>query len=75
MTKKVKLRSIVIGGVFTLLFVILVGRLYWVQVVNGAELLTKAEKLWADNKKSRLSGVRYWMRRAMCWPKTRRRLR
>ncbi|MFH5182827.1 hypothetical protein ACHHV8_09445 [Paenibacillus sp. TAB 01] len=46
MSKKIKLRSLLIGGLFTLLFVALVGRLYWVQVVDGAELLAAAQKKW-----------------------------
>ncbi|TDF96691.1 peptidoglycan D,D-transpeptidase FtsI family protein [Paenibacillus piri] len=46
MNKKVKLRSLLIGGVFTLLFVALVGRLYWVQVVQGAGLLSEAQEKW-----------------------------
>ncbi|MFE5319874.1 penicillin-binding transpeptidase domain-containing protein [Paenibacillus sp. NPDC056579] len=46
MNKKVKLRSLLIGGVFTLLFVALVGRLYWVQVVDGKELRAEAQKKW-----------------------------
>ncbi|MFD0682614.1 MULTISPECIES: penicillin-binding transpeptidase domain-containing protein [unclassified Paenibacillus] len=46
MYKKVKLRSLLIGGVFTLFFVALVGRLYWVQVVQGAGLLTEAQARW-----------------------------
>jgi penicillin-binding protein 2B len=50
MTNKVKLRSLLIGGVFTLLFVALVGRLYWVQVVQGAGLLLEAQKKWAEEE-------------------------
>ncbi|SDC73963.1 penicillin-binding protein 2B [Paenibacillus sp. UNCCL117] len=50
MTKKVKLRSLLIGGAFTLLFAVLVGRLYWVQVVQGAELLEQAKARWALDK-------------------------
>ncbi|SFK90719.1 penicillin-binding protein 2B [Paenibacillus sp. 1_12] len=47
MTKKVKLRSLLIGGLFTLFFVAIVGRLYWVQVVQGASLLSSAQERWA----------------------------
>jgi penicillin-binding protein 2B len=50
MTNKVKLRSLLIGGLFTLLFVALVGRLYWVQVVQGAELLSDAQEKWAKEE-------------------------
>jgi penicillin-binding protein 2B len=47
MNRKLKLRSLLIGGIFSLFFVALVGRLYWVQVVQGAGLLTKAQEKWA----------------------------
>ncbi|NHN28664.1 penicillin-binding transpeptidase domain-containing protein [Paenibacillus agricola] len=50
MTKKVKFRSLLIGGLFTLLFVALVGRLYWVQVVQGAGLLLEAQDKWAKEE-------------------------
>ncbi|WP_141333761.1 penicillin-binding protein 2 [Paenibacillus sp. tmac-D7] len=50
MTKMVKLRSLLIGGGFTLLFAVLVTRLYWVQVVQGEELLSKAKEKWAMDK-------------------------
>ncbi|WP_159883936.1 penicillin-binding transpeptidase domain-containing protein [Paenibacillus puerhi] len=50
MTKIVKLRSLLIGGAFTLLFAVLVVRLYWVQVVQGAELLAMAKERWALDK-------------------------
>ncbi|MBP1156283.1 MULTISPECIES: penicillin-binding transpeptidase domain-containing protein [unclassified Paenibacillus] len=53
MTEKVKLRSLIIGGAFTLLFVVLVTRLYWVQVVQGAELLSDAKMMWATDKELR----------------------
>jgi len=46
MNKIVKLRSLLIGGVFTLLFVALMGRLYWVQVVEGKELREEVQKKW-----------------------------
>ena len=46
MNKKTKLRSLLIGGVFTLLFVSIVGRLYWVQIVDGKTLLAKAQAKW-----------------------------
>ncbi|MCZ8518769.1 MULTISPECIES: penicillin-binding transpeptidase domain-containing protein [Paenibacillus] len=46
MDKKVKLRSLFIGGGFTLLFAVLVVRIYWIQVVDGDMYLEKAQKLW-----------------------------
>lgn len=56
MVKRIKLRSMLLGGVFTLLFVVLVGRLYWVQVVQGAELLVQAQEKWEVDKQ--LTAVR-----------------
>ncbi|WP_156157891.1 hypothetical protein [Gordoniibacillus kamchatkensis] len=50
MPKKLKLRSMLIGGLFTLFFVGLVGRLYWVQVVQAAWLLDQAQKRWEADK-------------------------
>ncbi|PZE22658.1 peptidoglycan D,D-transpeptidase FtsI family protein [Paenibacillus xerothermodurans] len=50
MNKKAKLRSLLLGGVFTLLFVALVGRLYWVQVVQGAGLLSEAQLRWEEEE-------------------------
>ncbi|WP_248926609.1 penicillin-binding transpeptidase domain-containing protein [Paenibacillus hamazuiensis] len=50
MTKKVKVRSLLIGGFFTLFFIALLGRIYWVQVVQSSELLAKAEKKWEMDK-------------------------
>ena len=50
MNRKVKLRSIILGGVCTLFFLCLIGRLYWVQIVEASELMEKAEKNWEENK-------------------------
>ncbi|MEC0229734.1 penicillin-binding transpeptidase domain-containing protein [Paenibacillus alba] len=50
MTKKIKLRSLLIGGFFTLLFVVLVGRVYWIQVVEASWLLKGAETRWETDK-------------------------
>jgi penicillin-binding protein 2B len=50
MTKKVKLRTILIGGLFTLFFVVLIGKIYWVQVVDASELLKKAQEMWERTK-------------------------
>jgi penicillin-binding protein 2B len=47
MMRKVKIRSIIIGGLFTLLFLAITMKLYMVQVVEGAELLGKAEESWS----------------------------
>jgi penicillin-binding protein 2B len=50
MGRKIRVRSLVIGGFFTLLFLLMTMKLYWVQVVNGAELLDKAEDSWSRQK-------------------------
>lgn len=50
MGRKIRVRSLVIGGLFTLLFLAMTMKLYWVQVVNGAELLDKAEDSWSRQK-------------------------
>ncbi|OCT17102.1 peptidoglycan glycosyltransferase [Paenibacillus pectinilyticus] len=50
MTKKIKLRSLLIGGFFTLLFVVLLAKVYWIQVVEASWLLDKAEKRWETDK-------------------------
>ncbi|GGI43337.1 penicillin-binding protein 2B [Paenibacillus marchantiophytorum] len=50
MTKKIKLRSLLIGGFFTLLFVVLIAKVYWIQVVEAAWLLEGAEKRWETDR-------------------------
>lgn len=50
MTKKIKLRSLLIGGLFTLLFVVLIAKVYYIQVVEASWLLEKAEKKWETDK-------------------------
>lgn len=50
MNKKLKVRTLLIGIFFTMLFSVLIGRLYWVQVVEAAMLLEKAETLWSRNE-------------------------
>lgn len=50
MTKRIKARSLIIGGFFTLFFISLMIKLYWVQVVDAAWLLEKAEKNWEENQ-------------------------
>jgi penicillin-binding protein 2B len=48
MHRKLKIRSMVIGLFFTLLFLGLVSRMYYVQVVEASMLLQKAEKNWQN---------------------------
>src|SRR5437016_3571386 len=50
MTRKVKLRTLLIGGLFTLFFIFMMGRLYWVQVVKAKEYTTKAEDSWNTDR-------------------------
>lgn len=50
MNKKIKLRSLFIGCFFVLLFVGLLFRVYYVQVVEASELLKKAQVSWKHSK-------------------------
>lgn len=50
MDKKIKLRSLFIGGLFTLFFVGLFFRLYTIQVVEASELMGKAMNVWQDSE-------------------------
>ncbi len=50
MGREIRVRSLVIGGLFTLLFLAMTMKLYWVQVVKGAEYLSKAEESWSKQK-------------------------
>ena len=47
MEKRIRIRSLVVGVVFTLLWIGVTLKLYFVQVVHGAELRAKAEDLWS----------------------------
>lgn len=49
MTRKIKIRSFIIGGLFTLFFIAVGFRLYWVQVVQASDLVEKAERVWSTN--------------------------
>jgi len=51
MIKRIKLRTLVLGGAITLLFVFLVAHLYKTQVVNGEQWLSMAEKRWSTSEK------------------------
>ncbi|WP_409341248.1 penicillin-binding transpeptidase domain-containing protein [Paenibacillus sp. MBLB4367] len=50
MEKKTKLRSLLLGVFFTLLFTGLVARMYWVQVVEASSLREKAEDIWSKSE-------------------------
>lgn len=47
MGKRIKLRTLFFGGIMTLLFFVLIGKLYHVQVVNGAMWYEQAKQRWA----------------------------
>ncbi|WP_339319452.1 penicillin-binding transpeptidase domain-containing protein [Paenibacillus sp. FSL R10-2734] len=47
MVKRIKLRTLFIGGCITLFFLVLMARVFWIQVVEGAEWQEKAATLWA----------------------------
>ncbi|WP_274363321.1 penicillin-binding transpeptidase domain-containing protein [Paenibacillus thermotolerans] len=51
MHKKIRVRSLVLGVVFTLFFMGIVARLYWLQVVEASALLAEAKKTWSTEKK------------------------
>jgi penicillin-binding protein 2B len=46
MPLKIRVRSLLMGAVFTLLFIVLISRLYWLQVVEAPWLSAKAEAMW-----------------------------
>ncbi|MBB6673226.1 penicillin-binding transpeptidase domain-containing protein [Cohnella nanjingensis] len=50
MTKRIKLRTLLMGGFLTLLFVGLWGRVYWVQVANAAFWEKQARTTWMTTK-------------------------
>ncbi|GIQ67964.1 stage V sporulation protein D [Xylanibacillus composti] len=50
MKKKVTLRSLLIGGGFTLLFVALMFRMYYLQVVEASVLLDGAKEIWSSSR-------------------------
>ncbi|MCM3746313.1 penicillin-binding transpeptidase domain-containing protein [Paenibacillus pasadenensis] len=45
--KRIRLRTVFVGGIITLLFLILISRIFWVQVVNADFWLGEAKKIWA----------------------------
>ncbi|OBZ16675.1 stage V sporulation protein D [Bacillus sp. FJAT-26390] len=47
MKKRIRLRTLLFGGVMTLLFLILISRIYFVQVVEGAKYYDLAKKRWS----------------------------
>ncbi|WP_379318042.1 penicillin-binding transpeptidase domain-containing protein [Paenibacillus puldeungensis] len=51
MIKRIKLRTLLIGGCITLFFAVLMGRTFWIQVVEADFWQGYAEKLWSTEKK------------------------
>ncbi|SFS85123.1 penicillin-binding protein 2B [Paenibacillus sp. BC26] len=51
MTKRIRLRTLLVGGFITLLFVLLAGRIYWVQVVHADFWADKAREVWSRSEK------------------------
>ncbi|WCN38985.1 PASTA domain-containing penicillin-binding protein [Aneurinibacillus uraniidurans] len=43
---KIKWRTYALGGLFTVLLFVVIGRMFWLQNVQSAELLVKARKTW-----------------------------
>lgn len=52
MEKLTRNRSLIIGLFFTLFFLALIAKIYWVQVVDHDWLLTRAEKNWKESEKT-----------------------
>ncbi|REK76241.1 penicillin-binding protein [Paenibacillus paeoniae] len=50
MSKRIKLRTLLFGGVMTLLFLVLIGRIYYVQVVDRDTYYTMAKDRWATTE-------------------------
>ena len=50
LTKRVKMRTLLIGGVVTLFFLVLVGRIFFLQVVQGNFWHTTAVEQWSASK-------------------------
>ncbi|MBH5316907.1 penicillin-binding protein [Paenibacillus sp. GSMTC-2017] len=47
MSKRIRLRTLLFGGVMTLLFLVLIGRTYYVQIVDGDKYYQLAAKRWS----------------------------
>lgn len=50
MTKRIKLRTLLMGGLFTLLFAGLIFRIYWVQIYKGDIYLAHAMNTWITSE-------------------------
>lgn len=50
MIKRIKLRTLLIGGCITLFFVVLLARVFWLQVVEGNFWQVHAESIWSQKQ-------------------------
>ncbi|MEF2964676.1 penicillin-binding transpeptidase domain-containing protein [Paenibacillus sp. M1] len=50
MIKRIRLRTLLIGGCVTLFFAVLMGRVFWLQVVEADFWQAHAEELWSKKK-------------------------
>jgi len=50
MPQKIRVRSLFMGAAFTLLFIVLLSRLYWLQVVEASWLTSKATEMWETER-------------------------
>ncbi|MBB6729654.1 penicillin-binding transpeptidase domain-containing protein [Cohnella zeiphila] len=50
MTKRIKVRTLLLGGLLTLLFLGLFGRIYWVQVAHASFWADQARQTWITSK-------------------------
>lgn len=50
MIKRIRLRTLLIGGCITLFFAVLMGRVFWLQVVQADFWQNHAEELWSKKK-------------------------
>lgn len=50
MIKRIKLRTLLIGGITTLFFAVLMARVFWIQVVEAEFWQAHAEKVWSKKK-------------------------
>lgn len=56
MIKKIKLRTLLLGGVITLFFALLIGRVFWLQVIDNDFWQEKALSIW--NRQETLTASR-----------------
>ncbi|GGA20823.1 PASTA domain-containing penicillin-binding protein [Paenibacillus physcomitrellae] len=50
MTRRIKMRTLLIGGLTTLFFIVLITRVFWIQVVNAGFWQDYAEQQWSKKE-------------------------